>query len=141
MVRLTGSARGPDAVCLVGTALAWMQMLQSFLTTFVDMGVPPTLFVNDIQLSCLSHLGYSLGHAILMTPSQHLPGVSGALLCVIRKVAEGKRVLQALFFTYGGMEPSTASLVAEMLGFNPDLVMPQLHHELTTAEQADASRP
>ncbi|DBA73106.1 TPA: hypothetical protein ACH3X2_010045 [Trebouxia sp. C0005] len=48
---------------------------------------------------------------------------------------------QALFFTYGGMEPSTASLVAEMLGFNPDLVMPQLHHELTTAEQADASRP
>ncbi len=53
----------------------------------------------------------------------------------------GKCVLQALFFTYGGMEPSTASLVAEMLGFNPDLVMPQLHHELTAAEQADASRP
>ena len=49
-------------------------------------------------------------------------------------------MLQALFFTYGVMEPSTASLVAEMLGFNPDLVMPQLHHELTNAEQADASR-
>ncbi|KAL0021326.1 hypothetical protein WJX77_004056, partial [Trebouxia sp. C0004] len=48
---------------------------------------------------------------------------------------------QALFFTYGGMEPSTASLVAEMLGFNPDFVMPQLHHELTTAQQADVNRP
>ena len=49
-------------------------------------------------------------------------------------------VLQALFFTYGGMEPGTASVVAEMLGFNPELVMPQLHRELDVAQQTDASR-
>lgn len=48
--------------------------------------------------------------------------------------------MQALFFTYGGMEPSTASLVAEMLGFNPDLVMPQLQRELDAAQQMGASQ-
>ncbi len=40
MVRLTGSAVGPDAACLVSIALAWMQMLQSFLSIFLDMRVP-----------------------------------------------------------------------------------------------------
>ena len=48
--------------------------------------------------------------------------------------------MQALFFTYGGMEPSTASLVAEMLGFNPDLVMPQLQRELDAAQRMDAGK-
>ena len=48
-------------------------------------------------------------------------------------------VSQALFFTYGGMEPRTASTVAEMLGFNPDLVMPQLQRELDAAQQTNSS--
>ncbi|KAL3159780.1 hypothetical protein ABBQ38_010187 [Trebouxia sp. C0009 RCD-2024] len=45
---------------------------------------------------------------------------------------------QALFFTYGGMEPNTASVMAEMLGFNPDLVMPQLQIELDAVQQHQA---
>ena len=28
--------------------------------------------------------------------------------------------------TYGAMEPGTASLMAELLGFDPELVLPQL---------------
>ena len=48
-------------------------------------------------------------------------------------------VSQVLFFTCGGMEPSTASIVAEMLGFNPDLVMPQLQRELDVAQQTNSS--
>ena len=40
--------------------------------------------------------------------------------------------MQALFFTYGGMEPKTAAIMAEMLGFNPTLVMAQLQKELQT---------
>lgn len=47
-------------------------------------------------------------------------------------------VMQALFFTYGGMEPNTASVMAEMLGFNPDLVMPQLQRELDVVQQHQA---
>ena len=47
-------------------------------------------------------------------------------------------VLQALFYMYGGMEPDTASLVAEMLGFNPDLVMPQLQRELNAVDQTSS---
>ena len=43
---------------------------------------------------------------------------------------QGGKCLQALFFTYGGMEEGTAAVMAEMLGFNPDLVMPQLQQEL-----------
>ena len=46
---------------------------------------------------------------------------------------------QALFFTYGGMEPKTASVMAEMLGFNPDLVMPQLQQQLDVVLQAESS--
>ena len=46
--------------------------------------------------------------------------------------------MQALFFTYGGMEPNTASVMAEMLGFNPDLVMPQLQRELDLVQQHQA---
>lgn len=34
--------------------------------------------------------------------------------------------MQAIFMTYGKMEPSTADRVAEMLGFDPALVLPQL---------------
>ena len=51
--------------------------------------------------------------------------------------ADDSPLLQALFYTYGGMEPDTASLVAEMLGFNPDLVMPQLRRELNAVQQTD----
>ena len=47
--------------------------------------------------------------------------------------------MQALFFTYGGMEPNTASVMAEMLGFNPDLVMPQLQQQLDVAQKAASS--
>lgn len=32
-----------------------------------------------------------------------------------------------------------ASIVAEMLGFNPDLVMPQLQKQLDVAQQAEGS--
>ncbi|CAL8469335.1 g8876 [Coccomyxa elongata] len=37
---------------------------------------------------------------------------------------------EAIFMTYGRMEPSTADRVAEMLGFDPALVLPQLHAAL-----------
>ncbi|KAK9803595.1 hypothetical protein WJX72_003223 [[Myrmecia] bisecta] len=43
---------------------------------------------------------------------------------------------QAIFLTYGGMEPRTAALVAEMLGFDPDLVMP--HAAAHAARQREA---
>jgi len=36
------------------------------------------------------------------------------------------RVRQAIFLTYGKMEPRTADRVAELLSFDPALVMPQL---------------
>ena len=49
--------------------------------------------------------------------------------------------MQALFFTYGGIEPRTAALVAEMLGFNPDLVMPQLQQELKSVQQTGTAQP
>lgn len=32
--------------------------------------------------------------------------------------------------TYGRMEPKTAGRVAEMLGFDPELVLPQLQAEI-----------
>ena len=32
-----------------------------------------------------------------------------------------------------------ASIVAEMLGFNPDLVMPQLQRQLDVVQQAETS--
>ena len=37
---------------------------------------------------------------------------------------------QAIFKTYGRMEPKTAGRVAELLGFDPELVVPQLQAEL-----------
>ena len=37
---------------------------------------------------------------------------------------------QAIFKTYGRMEPKTAGRVAELLGFDPQLVVPQLQAEL-----------
>jgi hypothetical protein len=38
--------------------------------------------------------------------------------------------LQAIFRTYGRMEPKTADRVAEMLGFEPELVLPQLKADI-----------
>jgi hypothetical protein len=38
---------------------------------------------------------------------------------------------QAIFLTYGGMDYPTAGTLAEMLGFDPELVMPQLHAHLS----------
>lgn len=37
---------------------------------------------------------------------------------------------QAIFMTYGRMEPRTADRVAELTGFDPALVLPQLQAEL-----------
>jgi len=34
--------------------------------------------------------------------------------------------VQEVFLTYGAMAPSSARLAAELLGFNPDDVVPQL---------------
>ena len=39
---------------------------------------------------------------------------------------------QAIFLTYGKMEPRTADRVAEMLGFDAKLVMPQLRTHLAS---------
>ena len=38
--------------------------------------------------------------------------------------------LQAIFFSYGAFEQSTADLVAEMLGFDPSAAMQQLNNQL-----------
>ena len=35
-------------------------------------------------------------------------------------------LLQSVFFTYGAMAPESAALAAELLGFDPELVVPQL---------------
>ena len=45
--------------------------------------------------------------------------------------------LQAIFFNFGYMNPGRAPILAEMLGFNPELVMPQLLLQLQAAEQAE----
>ena len=46
---------------------------------------------------------------------------------------------QAIFLTYGKMEPRTADRIAEMLGFDPDLVMPRLRaHAASPAPFAGA---
>lgn len=37
---------------------------------------------------------------------------------------------QIMFLTYGSMDYPTAGILAEMLGFNPDLVLPQLRAHL-----------
>ncbi|KAK9908012.1 hypothetical protein WJX75_001523 [Coccomyxa subellipsoidea] len=42
---------------------------------------------------------------------------------------------EAIFMTYGRMEPSTADRVAEMLGFDPAMVLPQLHEALEKSAQ------
>ena len=48
---------------------------------------------------------------------------------------------QAIFMTYGRMEPRTADRVAEMLAFDPKLVLPQLQAELRAQQAADAASP
>jgi hypothetical protein len=42
-------------------------------------------------------------------------------------------VLQEVFCRYGRMELGTADIMAEMLAFNPELVMPQLKFNLQQA--------
>ena len=41
--------------------------------------------------------------------------------------------------TYGRMEPRTAGIVAEMLAFDPNLVLPQLQTELSSEGGSDTS--
>ncbi len=48
---------------------------------------------------------------------------------------------QAIFMTYGRMEPRTADRVAEMLAFDPRLVLPQLQAELGAQQQAADAAP
>ena len=38
--------------------------------------------------------------------------------------------MQAIFLTYGCMEERSAALVAELMGFQPDLVLPQLQDHI-----------
>lgn len=59
-------------------------------------------------------------------------------LMSISNVHMGVGFLQSVFFTFGYMDPDRAPIVAEMLGFNPELVMPQLLLQLQAAEQAQA---
>lgn len=47
---------------------------------------------------------------------------------------------QAIFMTYGRMEPKTAGRVAEMLGFDPELVLPQLQAEMKEKGEIPASQ-
>ena len=48
---------------------------------------------------------------------------------------------QAIFLTYGKMEPHTADRVAEMLGFNPDLVMPRLRAHAASSMPLAGAEP
>lgn len=48
---------------------------------------------------------------------------------------------QAIFLTYGKMEPHTADRVAEMLGFNPDLVMPRLRAHAASSTPFAGAEP
>ncbi len=45
--------------------------------------------------------------------------------------------LQAIFFTFGYMSQARAPILAEMLGFDPSLVIPQLLLQIQAAEQAE----
>lgn len=54
-------------------------------------------------------------------------------VCKLASVYRGGRVaeryllrLQSVFLTYGAMAPESAALAAELLGFDPELVVPQL---------------
>lgn len=38
--------------------------------------------------------------------------------------------VQAIFLTYGCMDQASAALIAELMGFQPALVMPQLHKHI-----------
>ena len=42
---------------------------------------------------------------------------------------------KAVFFEFGAVSPQMASLVAELVGFNPELVMPQLAAHLEQQQQ------
>ena len=50
-------------------------------------------------------------------------------------------VWQAIFLTYGKMEPRTADRVAEMLGFDPDLVMPRLRAHAASSSPFAGAEP
>jgi len=39
-------------------------------------------------------------------------------------------IMQAIFLTYGCMEERSAALVAELMGFQPELVLPQLQDHI-----------
>ena len=47
---------------------------------------------------------------------------------------------QAIWLTYGCMDRPSAEGVAELLGFNPELVMPQLDKHIEEGRKAAASR-
>ncbi len=56
---------------------------------------------------------------------------------------QGKVIdVQRIFYMFGGMHRSSASAMAELLGFNPELVLPHLDQELgKTARNRSSSTP
>ena len=44
-------------------------------------------------------------------------------------------VIQAIFYMFGVMHRASASAMAELLGFDPELVLPHLDQELAKSSQ------
>ena len=53
--------------------------------------------------------------------------------------AERRMLVQAIFLTYGCMDQPSASLIAELLGFQPSLVLPQLEKHIEDSKRTSGT--
>lgn len=68
------------------------------------------------------------------------PGSAEAELVAAGVVKQtGLEFRKSLFFEFGAVSPQLAALVAEMLGFDPALVMPQLEAATAAEQQQQAA--
>lgn len=95
------------------------------------------LAAASLSGSCVFVASWAL---LLFLPCLGATGPFGIIKCSYPQGCVSPPTMwQAIFLTYGKMEPHTADRVAEMLGFNPDLVMPRLRaHAATSAPLAGA---
>lgn len=100
------------------------------------MGKISLLVRFSCMMLCLAAISsvYIWQQLAVCTPTQTAGAALVTTVCAM--------LCQAIFLTYGKMEPRTADRVAEMLGFDAKLVMPQLRTQLTSpGAAAGASGP
>ena len=56
---------------------------------------------------------------------------------LFKQLSEAERwmLVKAIFLTYGCMDQASASLIAELLGFQPSLVLPQLEKHIEDSKK------